>query len=529
MATKNYVDLSGITRYDQLIKNYIDTEDAKSIKSLSVSGNTVSFFKTNDATGTAAYTVNMPDVSGFMSKIASAQGGKIVTSVSGGEVAESNTAISDLATNAFVGTIPGTATATTVTGYIDEAVATAVSALDTASDIGIASKSGNAVTISGSVKEQDGIIAKGTATDITLADVASTGAAANVSITDFDGNFTSTDVEGALAELAEASAGGVASKTVYLVDETSGQSAYAKVYTFYQGSDSSDMTNNTNLGSINIAKDKVVSGGAVVDITYNSGDGKLYDDSTDVTALIKGTGTASASDAGKYIKLELQNVTDPLYIAAKDLVDIYTAQANASQIQLVIDNNNVISASIVAGSVDTTELANSAVTTAKIADDAVTADKVSISAHTESQTAGADGIAISVTTIDGQVSAVSGSIAANTYDAYGSASSALSTAEGYTDSAIAALDADLDASGTAQHSGTFVVSGVTEVDGVLTAVDSVEVETAGAAATAKSEVIGTASDTSTASTIYGAKAYADAATASVPVSSIEALFASAGD
>ena len=48
--------------------------------------------------------------------------------------------------------------------------------------------------------------------------------------------------------------------------------------------------------------------------------------------------------------------------------------------------------------------------------------------------------------------------------------------------AIAALDADLDASGTAQHSGTFVVSGVTEVDGVITGVDSVEVEAAGATA-----------------------------------------------
>ena len=48
--------------------------------------------------------------------------------------------------------------------------------------------------------------------------------------------------------------------------------------------------------------------------------------------------------------------------------------------------------------------------------------------------------------------------------------------------AIAALDADVDASGTAQHSGTFVVGGITEVDGVITGVDSVEVEAAGAAA-----------------------------------------------
>lgn len=54
--------------------------------------------------------------------------------------------------------------------------------------------------------------------------------------------------------------------------------------------------------------------------------------------------------------------------------------------------------------------------------------------------------------------------------------------------AIEELDADLDATGAAAHGGTFVMSGVTEVDGVLTSVDSVEVEAAGAAAAAKSTI-----------------------------------------
>ena len=55
---------------------------------------------------------------------------------------------------------------------------------------------------------------------------------------------------------------------------------------------------------------------------------------------------------------------------------------------------------------------------------------------------------------------------------------------------IQKLDADLDASGTPAHNGTFVVSGVTEVDGVITSVDSVEVEAAGAAAAVKTELLG---------------------------------------
>lgn len=74
---------------------------------------------------------------------------------------------------------------------------------------------------------------------------------------------------------------------------------------------------------------------------------------------------------------------------------------------------------------------------------------------TPSQAAGADGLALSLTEVDGVVTAISGSIAANTYDAYGAAS------------------------------------------------------------TAKSEVIGASGDASTANTIYGAKAYADSKVSTV--------------
>ena len=65
----------------------------------------------------------------------------------------------------------------------------------------------------------------------------------------------------------------------------------------------------------------------------------------------------------------------------------------------------------------------------------------------------------------------------------------------YANKLVADLDADLDATGVAAKDGTFVVSGVTQVDGKITAVDSVEVEKAGAAAAALDD----------------AKAYTDAA------------------
>lgn len=146
---KKFVSGENLVKYDEIIKSYIGTEDAKSIKSITVSGNTVSFFKTEDASGTAAYTVNIPDVSGFMSKIASANGGKIVTSLATGEVSESNTAIADLATNAFVGAIPAGATATTVTGYVDEAVGEVASDLSTLDNsLAAVAKSGAASDVS---------------------------------------------------------------------------------------------------------------------------------------------------------------------------------------------------------------------------------------------------------------------------------------------------------------------------------------------------------------------------------------------
>ena len=91
--------------------------------------------------------------------------------------------------------------------------------------------------------------------------------------------------------------------------------------------------------------------------------------------------------------------------------------------------------------------------------------------------------------------------------------------------AIAGLDADLDASVANMASGAVaVMTGVTEVDGILTAVDSVAVDPAGTAATAASAVstnlLGASGDAASANTIFGAKAYADsvATAATEPIS-----------
>ena len=58
-----------------------------------------------------------------------------------------------------------------------------------------------------------------------------------------------------------------------------------------------------------------------------------------------------------------------------------------------------------------------------------------------SQTAGADGLALGVTLVDGKVTSITGSIAANTYDAYGSASAAESAAKSHAETKASAAEA----------------------------------------------------------------------------------------
>lgn len=277
--------------------------------------------------------------------------------------------------------------------------------------------------------------------------------AENISIDDEGGYFTSTDVEGALAELAQASAGGVASKTVWFTDASSGQSDYAKVYKIWQGANAPDAQNDpaTLVGTINVPKDLVVKSGSVQTVE---------------TADTPYTG---AEVGDKYIDLEIQNQVSHLYIPVKDLVDVYTGGTTA-EVTISVSAGNVITATI-------GKIAASKIITREAAPaQGDPGDPDYVPAVTEQN------LAQKITELENAQTAV-----------------------------IEALDADVDASGTAQYNGTFVISGITEVDGVITAVDSVEVEAAGAAAA----VLGTAQDTATANTVYGAKAAAAAAQSDV--------------
>lgn len=159
---------------------------------------------------------------------------------------------------------------------------------------------------------------------------------------------TSKNLAGAMNELKAAiGTGGTAA--VVAVNAKGATDEYANVYEVTQGG--------TVVGTINIPKDMVVESGSVVELA---------------------DGEVEGYAAGKYIKLVLQNVAAPLYIAVASLVDIYVAKADAAQVQIDINSSTrEISASIVAGSVTATELAADAVITEKIADKNVTKAKLS--------------------------------------------------------------------------------------------------------------------------------------------------------
>lgn len=190
--------------------------------------------------------------------------------------------------------------------------------------------------------------------------------------------------------------------------------------------------NNAEVGKIDIPKDLVVTEGSVVV-------------------------NPEGQSAGTYIKLVIANQEAPIYINVADLVDAYTAQASATQVQIAISDDNIISATIVAGSISATELAADAVETAKIKDKNVTKAKLEDDVQ---------------------------------------------TSLGKADTAVQKVT-------TGEANGEIKVDGIAvPVAGLKSAAyaDSSAFDAAGAA----SAVLGTASDNKDANTVYGAKAYADA-------------------
>lgn len=172
------------------------------------------------------------------------------------------------------------------------------------------------ITIKAGVAQDAGAIKQGTGADITLAKVASTGAAADISIADADDKITATTVEGALAELASAASG----KAV-TCEKTNPEGVAAR-YVFKQGG--VEIAN----AVIDIPKDMVVSSGSVVT-------------------------NPEGQEAGTYLELVLANATnDKVYINVGDLIEyVVSGSTETDSVQVAVSADHKVTASIKDGSI----------------------------------------------------------------------------------------------------------------------------------------------------------------------------------
>lgn len=102
MAKMKVFTYDNLTLYDSLLKGYVDSGDAKSLKTVAIEGNTLKFYRVSEPTGDTApaYTITLPetDISGLIPKITGATAGNVVTAKSDGTVEDSGIKASDLAT-----------------------------------------------------------------------------------------------------------------------------------------------------------------------------------------------------------------------------------------------------------------------------------------------------------------------------------------------------------------------------------------------------------------------------------------------
>lgn len=167
-----------------------------------------------------------------------------------------------------------------------------------------------------------------------------------------------------------------------------------KSYVFYQGltgDETAEQKEAKKIGTINLAKDLVVTAGEVVKVAADEIDGLA---------------------AGTYLKLTIANQTAPVYINVLDLVNDFTVEQNAASVQLAISDTREISASIKDGSIARAKIDKDFEDAIKALEDAIGEDGAvadQIAAALEelalTEVGGTGKIITTISQADGQVSA----------------------------------------------------------------------------------------------------------------------------
>lgn len=309
---------------------------------------------------------------------------------------------------------------------------------------------------------EDGTLKAGTVTQQRIKKVATTGAAEDLStaaITDGAATptqlYAASDVQETLTAIARSLNSLGTTSTVTVEQQATAEDGYASTYVIKQ--------NNSQVGvKINIPKDYLVKSATVnTVVAADKAAGGKFENNDDFAV------------GDKYMDFTVNSIEGSgneshLYINVDDLMEALSVEADAEEIQLAISATNELSATVVA----------------------IAASKINYS-NTSSGSAVTETVQAALARLDGD-NTTTGSVSKKVKDA------------------IDALDADLDAASDASVTDTekvAVVTGVTEANGVITAVDSIDVDRAGAASRAKAAVIGETTDAKTADTIKGVKNY----------------------
>ena len=111
----------------------------------------------------------------------------------------------------------------------------------------------------------------------------------------------------------------------------------------------------TKVNNIGVVAKETANAGYLKSYTFTGPDGTPVDiDIPKDLVVTKGEVVKEGKDT--FIQLTIANQVAPVKINVKDLVDVYTAQANAAQVQLAISGTNEISATIKPGSIAKTDL-----------------------------------------------------------------------------------------------------------------------------------------------------------------------------
>ena len=359
-------------------------------------------------------------------------------------------------------------------------------------------------TVDGSVRKliADAITAIG------LKAVATSGAAADVSVADAGGHYDAANVEDALTEIATKIFNASTAGKVTVTKAVGGEAdTFTAKYTIKQG--------DVEIGTIDIAKDMVATSGELV-----TADGE--------------------GNPGSFIKMTIANGT-PFYINVADLIE-YNSVADTDEITLT-DTNHTITATVKA--ISGAKLTDGTVTKAKLdtavqssldkADSALQAsDKTELAAATKKAQDAADAAQADVNALEGVVGTAKTETEAATgiFKKIDDAVTTQASKDSTQDTKIEALEKAVGEGGSVDEKITAAVNaldtadvatavvdtedmtkvgiyGVKETDGIIARGAKIaDVDAAGTAAKVKSDVTGTTADTADKVTLYGVKAYA---------------------